>query len=139
LQQCHRSKEVEIMPAQTPEQCDELFGQYVNARDLDRLIALYETQASMMNEDGTANHGIAAIREAMQGLFAALPEAKITMKVVRVARAGDDLAVLFNDWSLIGKAADGSAVDMKHKAIEVVRRQPDGVWRFAIDDPYARG
>ncbi len=25
------------------------------------------------------------------------------------------------------------------KAIEVVRRQADGTWRFAIDDPYARG
>jgi len=127
------------VPAQTPEQCDELFGQYVNARDLDRLVALYEAEASLVNEDGTANRGIAAIREAIQGLFAALPEAKITMKVVRVVPAGDDLAVLYNDWSLIGKAADGSAVEMKHKAMEIVRRQPDGTWRFAVDDPYARG
>ena len=102
------------MPAKTPEQCDELFGIYVNARDLDNLVALYEAQASLMNEDGTAARGTAAIREAMQGLFAALPEGKITMKVVRVVRAGDDLAVLYNDWSMVGKAADGSPFAMKH-------------------------
>jgi uncharacterized protein (TIGR02246 family) len=127
------------MPAQTPEQCDELFGQYVNGRDLDRLVALYEPQASLANEDGTANRGTAAIRAAIQELFAALPEVKITMKVVRVLPAGDDLAVLYNDWSLTGKAADGSTVEMKHKAMEIVRRQSDGTWRFAVDDPYARG
>jgi len=28
---------------------------------------------------------------------------------------------------------------MQHKAMEIVRRQPDGTWRFVIDDPYARG
>lgn len=28
---------------------------------------------------------------------------------------------------------------MRHKATEIVRRQADGTWRFAIDDPYARG
>jgi uncharacterized protein (TIGR02246 family) len=127
------------MPAQTPEQCDELFGRYVNSRDLDNLVALYEAQASLMNEDGTAARGTPAIRETMQGLFAALPEAKITMNVVRVVRAGDDLAVLYNDWSAVGKTADGSPFAMKHKAMEIVRRQSDGTWRFAVDDPYARG
>jgi uncharacterized protein (TIGR02246 family) len=127
------------MPAQTPEQCDELFGRYVNSRDLDNLVALYEAQASLMNEDGTVSQGSVAIREAMQEIFAALPEGKITMNVVRVVRAGDDLAVLYNDWSLVGKTADGLPVAMKHKAMEIVRRQADGTWRFAVDDPYARG
>jgi uncharacterized protein (TIGR02246 family) len=127
------------MPARTPEQCDELFGKYVNSRDLDNLVALYEPHASLVNEDGTESRGTAAIRAALQGLLAALPQAKIIMRVARIIRAGDDLAVLNNDWSLTGKTADGSAVEMNHKAIEIVRRQQDGTWRFAVDDPYARG
>ncbi len=128
------------MPAQTPEQCDELFGRYLNARDVDNLVALYEERATLIaSEDGTAACGTAAIREAFRELFAAIPEAKITMNVVRILRSSDDLAVLHNDWSLLGKAADGSALAMKHKAVEVVRRQPDGAWRFAVDDPFARG
>jgi ketosteroid isomerase-like protein len=61
------------------------------------------------------------------------------MNVVRVVRAGDDLAVIYNDWSAVGRAADGSPVTMEHKAIEIVRRQSDGTWRFAVDDPFARG
>jgi hypothetical protein len=54
------------MAAQIPEQCDELFGRYVNSRDLNNLVALYEAQASLVNEDGTASRGTAAIRETMQ-------------------------------------------------------------------------
>jgi uncharacterized protein (TIGR02246 family) len=133
------AKELKPMSAQAPEQCDELFGKYANARDLDNLVALYEEQASLMNEDGTAVNGTAAIRNTLQGIFATLPEATITMKVLRVAKAGDDLAVLYNDWSLVGKSTDGAEVLMNHKTIEIMRRQADGTWRFAVDDPYARG
>ena len=39
------NEEAKIVPAQTPEQCDELFGKYFNTRDLSNLVALYETQA----------------------------------------------------------------------------------------------
>jgi uncharacterized protein (TIGR02246 family) len=127
------------MPARTPEQCDELFGAYVNARDLDNLVALYEAQATLVNEDETVAAGSAAIRQAIKELFAALPEGKIKMNVVRVIRSGEDLAVLYNDWNMSGKTADGSSFTMQHKATEIVRRQPDGTWRFVIDDPYARG
>jgi uncharacterized protein (TIGR02246 family) len=127
------------MRAQTPEQCDELFGTCVNSRDLDNLVALYEPRASLGNEDGTVAHGTAAIRETMRGIFAAFPEVKITMNVVRVVHAGDDLAVLYNDWTANGRAADGSPFAMEHKAMEIVRRQSDGTWLFAVDDPYARG
>jgi ketosteroid isomerase-like protein len=108
------NKEAKVMPAQTPEQCDELFGKYFNARGLSNLVALYETQPGLVNEDGTAARGTAAIHEALQGYFEAFHEGKLTMNVVRVVRAGDDLAVLSNDWSWVGRAADGSPFEMKH-------------------------
>jgi len=34
---------------------------------------------------------------------------------------------------------DGAIIEQRGKAVEVVRRQADGTWRFAIDDPFARG
>jgi len=49
---------------------------------------------------------------------------------------GEDLAVLYNDWSL---RADGKPAELVGKAMEVVRRQPDGTWLFAVDAPFARG
>jgi ketosteroid isomerase-like protein len=58
---------------------------------------------------------------------------------VKVVQSGDDLAMVYNDWHMSAKRADGQPVEVRGKAIEVVRRQPDGTWRFILDDPYARG
>jgi len=53
--------------------------------------------------------------------------------------AGDLEALLDNDWSFTAKGADGGSTERAGRALEVVRRQADGTWRFAIDDPYGRG
>jgi ketosteroid isomerase-like protein len=37
------------------------------------------------------------------------------------------------------KGPDGVLIERSGRAIEIVRRQTDGTWRVAIDDPYARG
>jgi ketosteroid isomerase-like protein len=60
------------------------------------------------------------------------------MNILKVVRVGDDLAVLYNDWTMAAKAPDGNPFEMTGKAVEVVRRQPDGSWRFVLDDPFAR-
>jgi uncharacterized protein (TIGR02246 family) len=125
------------MAPRTPEECDALFERHVNAGDLDALVALYEPDATLVAAPGERAVGHAAIREALAPLLAA--KARITMHVVRVERAGDDLAALYNDWTSRATGPDGTAVEMAGKAVEVVRRQPDGTWRFAIDDAFARG
>ena len=63
----------------------------------------------------------------------------IHTEVVKVVRAGDDLAIVYNDWRMSAKRADGTPIERGGQALEVVRRQPDGAWRFALDDPFARG
>jgi hypothetical protein len=50
-----------------------------------------------------------------------------------------DTAVTYNDWTGVMTGPDGAKIEMAGKAIEVCRRQPDGTWRVAIDDPFARG
>ena len=125
------------MPATTPEACDALFGQHVNAGDLDALVGLYEPDAVLAAQPGEApSVGHAAIRETLGGLIAM--KAHIVMKVVQTYRTGD-VAVLYNDWHGTITGPDGQPVRMEGKALEVVRRQADGTWRFAVDDPYARG
>jgi len=52
---------------------------------------------------------------------------------------GDDVAVLYNDWSMRAAAPDGTPIELAGKATEIVRRQRDGAWRFAFDDPFSRG
>jgi ketosteroid isomerase-like protein len=63
---------------------------------------------------------------------------RITCNVRRVVRMGEDLALLYNDWILSSAGADGQTVERSGKALELVRRQPDGTWRFVMDDPYGR-
>jgi uncharacterized protein (TIGR02246 family) len=125
------------MPAKTPEECDALFAQHANAADLDRLVALYEPHACLVQQDGTMARGTAAIREGLGGLVAMKP--KLTMKVTKVVRAGDDLAVLYNDWTMSAQGPDGNTITVSGRALEIVRRQGDGTWLFAVDDPFARG
>jgi uncharacterized protein (TIGR02246 family) len=124
-------------PAQTPEECDELFAIYMNAGEPEPLIGLYEPGASLVRGDGRVATGTAAIRAVLNGSVAELTE--ITMNVTRTIRVGDDLAILYNDWSLRARGLKGAAVESSGRAIEVVRRQPDGRWLFALDDPFARG
>ena len=47
-----------------------------------------------------------------------------------------DIALLIVDRSLRGTAPDGTAVDLQGTATDVVRRGADGVWRYAIDNPF---
>jgi len=123
--------------ATTPADVDRLFGEHVNAADLDALVDLYEADAALAQLDGTAVRGHRAIREALNGLRAA--QAKIEMNVVKVVEGGSDVAVLFNDWRMKAVGPDGNPIEMTGKALEVVRRQKNGTWRFVIDLPYARG
>ena len=125
------------MPAKTPEECDAQFARYVNAGDITNLIALYEPRATLVQQDGSAAVGRPAIQEGLVPLLGMKP--RITMNVIKVFRAGDDLAVLHNDWRLTAVDPTGTPLEMAGKAIEVVRRQADGTWLFAIDDPWARG
>jgi uncharacterized protein (TIGR02246 family) len=125
------------MVARTPEECDRLFGEHVNAGDLEALLALYEPGCSLVRRDGSVAQGHAEIRAVLSRLL--VMQARMSTETVKVVRAGDELALVYNDWRMSAKGADGQPAEAAGKAIEVVRRQADGTWRFILDDPFARG
>ena len=125
------------MPAHKPEDCDRLFEYYLNAGDLNHLVMLFEDSCSLVRSDGGVGTGHAAVRAVFEPMLATRP--RIKLEVVKVVRTGADLALVYNDWTFTATGADGSPVQRFGKAIEVVRRQPDGSWRVAIDDPVGRG
>lgn len=124
------------MPARTPEDCDRLLSEYLAAGSLDDILALYEPQALFYTEDRQRLVGHDGIAEFFGAAAGAKPRLRYTL--VEVLRDGDDLAMLYNDWTLTVTAPDGATSEQSGKAIEVVRRQADGSWRFAIDDPFGR-
>ena len=124
-------------PPTSPESCDHLFVEHVNAGDLDALVSLYEPTCNLVRRDGSLARGHAEIREVLGRLLAV--SARMRSEIVKVVPGGSDLTMVYNDWHMSGKRADGQPVESSGKALEVVRRQPDGTWRFIIDDPFARG
>lgn len=125
------------MAAKTPEECDALFQEHINAGRLDALVDLYEADAVLIPSPGE----VAAGRDAIRGALGTFIEAKPTMRleVIKSFSAGKDMAILYNDWHGKFAGPDGETVETGGEAIEIVRRQADGSWRFVFDDPYGRG
>jgi uncharacterized protein (TIGR02246 family) len=125
------------MPAKTPEDVDRIFAECVNAGDVDGVVALYETDAVLMMNEGDPSRGPEAIRAAIAQFVAMKP--KLRMSIRNVVHAGGDIAAVYNDWELDLVGADGTRITDRGKACEIVRRQADGHWKFVIDDPRMRG
>jgi ketosteroid isomerase-like protein len=51
--------------------------------------------------------------------------------------SGGDVAVVYSTWTLKGGSdPDGNAIELAGQTTDVVRRQADGTWLFAIDSPW---
>jgi uncharacterized protein (TIGR02246 family) len=122
--------------ARSPEECDHLLGEFLAVGDLDAIVDLYEVGASFVTETREVRTGRDAIRAAFVNLAAAKPQ--LRSHIVLTLRNGDNLSVLYNDWTMTVAGPDGKPIEMSGKAIETVCRQADGSWRFAIDDPFGR-
>lgn len=118
------------MPPTKPEECDELFAIYLNTGDVDAVLQLYEPEASHVRPDGIVPHARLGIRPALEEFVAMHPTLAVDVK--NVVRAGDDLAVLYDDWTLAAHGPNGEPVEMNGKGVHIVHRQRDGSWAFAV-------
>lgn len=115
------------MGADRPSEASKLFEALFAAGDLDGLMDLYEDAAVFANAQG-AHTGPEAIREVLNGYLST--GASITMNESVAFEAGE-LALVHWSWTMSfpdGREAEGATA-------EVLRRQPDGSWRFLIDNP----
>jgi uncharacterized protein (TIGR02246 family) len=116
----------------TPEALMRTFTDRVHAGDLDGLVALYEPAAVFEPQPGVVVEGHEAIRQALAELLALRPT--MVAETVEVLQA-DDVALVINEWTMTGKAPDGSEVRQGGRSADVVRRQPGGGWLVLIDHP----
>jgi ketosteroid isomerase-like protein len=134
------------MPALTPQECDGLKDACINGGNLDGLLALYEPGACLVQQTGEPAKTGAALRQSLAAFISM--QAKIKTNVTQVIIAASEhppppwqpradhqreLAVLYNDWTLTA-----GGLSLSGKAVEVVRRQADGSWKFVVDDPFGR-
>ena len=122
------------MAAHTPEAVHAEWMKALNAGDLAGMVALYESDASVVSEPGgKVVSGLAALEENLQGFLSL--GGQIDLRLQRCVQSSD-LAILYSGWTMTGHAPDGSEVSLKHQTTDVVRRQEDGTWLLAIDNPF---
>ena len=124
------------MKADSPLDVDRLFAEALNTGRLDDLVALYEPRAALTPMPDKLVTGTAAIRESLAGFLAGKPTISLNPRLI--AQSGD-LAVISATWELSATGSDGKPGKMTGQSVEVVRRQPDGRWLFAIDLPFGTG
>jgi uncharacterized protein (TIGR02246 family) len=118
------------MDRNDPRSIHSLFQEAFNAGDIDALVSLYEPNAVLV-VSGQPVVGHASIRAAYKVFLAG--RSRMTLKTRSVVTFDETLAILHGDWILEGGM--GESGNNRGLSTEVVRRQPDGAWRFIIDNP----
>ena len=107
------------VPAVEPEHLERLHVERVNAGDVEGLVALYEPHAAMAVQRGRVAVGSEAIRQVFKDFVAS--GVHLTLGDQQPSLRVGDLALGST------RLLDGGVT------AEVARRQPDGTWRWVID------
>ncbi|MGH7910105.1 MAG: YybH family protein [Candidatus Dormibacteraceae bacterium] len=107
-------------PAVAPEDLGRFFVERANAGDVEGLVALYEADAVLRFPNGRITRGRDAIRRVYAELLQDRPHFD----------PGRQQEPLVN-----GDLALTSTITPVGTTAEVARRQPDGTWRWAVDNP----
>ena len=103
--------------------------------DLDAVMALYEPEARFVTKSGETLIGRDRICKVVGGLIEA--KARLYSRVVKAVTVGD-IAQLYTDFEGTMNDESGKSVAIRNKAIEVLRRQPNGTWKLIVGDPNGR-
>ena len=117
------------------------FAAAASARDLERLLALYEPDATVIappgeQSAGRRRDGFEAIKAHLEGLLAMQPEMRILASQVHEK---GDLALLSSRWQATVTLPGGSQRQLEGNGSELARRQAGGGWLLVIDNPGGAG
>jgi ketosteroid isomerase-like protein len=114
----------------------EFLGFYVkefNAKNVNSLMNMYETDACFVVQPGQIVKGLDNIRQSLQGFIDMSGNLQSDVKgVIQMS----NLALVNTKWSFSGTGPDGKPVNIAGKATDVLRQQFDDTWRIIIDNPW---
>ena len=109
-----------------------VFAEAFNTFDSDILDHVYEDRAVLVNGPGNPLLG-----DERRAALAELQALGVPIRVdPREVYEAGELALLIVDWSITGRGPGGTEVDVTGTATDVARRGDDGLWRYAIDNPF---
>jgi uncharacterized protein (TIGR02246 family) len=112
------------------------WGDAYAARDLDAMMRLFDPDAVWVSAEGDVVVGSDAIREVFRDFLRL--DATYETDDERFAQA-DDIALVSARWRMQGVDADGAPIDISGRTADVLRRDVEGDWRYAIDSPFGGG
>ena len=106
-------------PAKEPNDLEKFFVERANAGDVEGLVSLYESNATLASGDGKVVNGLEEIRNFFINYLAICPQ--LTPSDQAPALCSGNLALTSS------RLSNGDIT------AEVARRQPDGNWLWAVD------
>ena len=105
----------------------------INRGNLNDALALYEPDGVLVSQPGQIARASTELRDALAGFIA--------MKSVLRSEAQQviertDIALCISRWNLRGVDPAGKEVAMAGESTDILRRQKDGRWLIAIDNPW---
>jgi uncharacterized protein (TIGR02246 family) len=116
-----------------PEDLYPALSEAYNAGDLEAVLSLYDPKAVFVIKPGRVTETPAELRAALQHVIAL--GGSLTVNPDSFVRS-DDLVLVLGTFTLSGRRPDGSPFERTSRFADVLRRQPDGRWLIAIDNPY---
>jgi uncharacterized protein (TIGR02246 family) len=111
------------------------WGEAFNAGDLRRLVEFYEPDAVLVPGPGAEPvRGLEAIEASLRWLLALGGQIRYTPRhwLVHGDLALGSIAFVMDG----GHDGDGNPVELHGTTSELVRRQPDGSWKYVVDHPF---
>jgi uncharacterized protein (TIGR02246 family) len=122
--------------ARTPDDTYRELAEAYNTGKLDAMVACYAPDAVFVIEPGRVTQGPVELRAALQHNLGI--GARLTIAPESFTRSGDIMLVV-GTFTMAGTRADGRPLDRTRRFADVLRRQPDGRWLIAVDNPYGGG
>lgn len=120
------------MSGQTPLEAVEQLIRAINDQDVELAVSQYEPGGALVRGSREVAMGVGALRNAFEGIKER--GLIVTTKRYKVIEAGD-IALYCLEWSGNETAPDGSSVQIGGKSTDVLRRQSNGGWLIALDNP----
>ena len=105
-----------------------------NAGDIEATVACYEPQACFVLKSGHVVRGAAELREMFRATMSYKPDLKLEIR--KIVSAGEDLALVIVKWASNAVSSSGEVKVWSGTAVDIARRQADGTWKLALDNPY---
>jgi len=125
-----------FIPAYNPEDCDRLLMEAMEKGDIETTVDLYEPDAVLFTESGDLMKGRDAIRKHNEEFISL--KTKTTIDEIKTTISGDGsiATTRMKCTSVFLDPKSGIQVRLLTNTLEVLRKQPNGTWRFVIDDPF---